>query len=402
MKILYVVADPGQTRQSRGGGFQTHVRETIENFQALGHQVELLDSGQVELEADGRPRAAAATHSWKERLPQPVRAVGRDALYVLHNRKFLPQLEAFAAAHGPFDAVYERYHAFEFAPGEWARRTRLPWVLEFNASVDELQILGGLGLGCVGRAIERRVVAGANHVVAVSDVLRRQLLRLGVEPRRAHVLHNAVDPGRFHPGIPGSQVRRRLGLEGRIAIGFVGSFAPYHGVELFLAAARRVARERPEVVFVLVGGRKGLRRYEELRAATEASVPGGAVRFLGEVPHAEIPSCLAAMDVAVIPMAADYGSPTKTFEYMAMGKAVVAPAVPALKEVLTDRRTALLTRPGDWYDLSCACLELASDGELRRSLGQAAREAVVARHTWSLNARFLLDLLEDARREGSR
>lgn len=402
MKILYVVADPGQTKQARGGGFQTHVRETIENFEAMGHRVALLDSGHVELEADGRPRAPGATHTWKERLPRPLRVVGRDALYVLHNRKFRPRLEAFARERDPFDAVYERYHAFEWAPGAWARESRLPWVLEFNASVDELEIMGGLGLGRVGRSIERRVVLGANHVVAVSGVLRDQLLALGVDRRRAHVLHNAVDPERFRPDVPGGATRRSLGLLGRTVIGFVGSFAPYHGVELFLAAARRVIRERPETVFLLVGGRKGNLRYEKLRAETEAGVPPGSVVFAGEVPHTEIPACLAAMDVAVIPMAADYGSPTKTFEYMAMGKAMVAPAVPALREVLEPRRTAMLTRPGDWYDLAEACLELAADPELRRRLGAAAREAVLARHTWKGNARFLADLLEDARREGPR
>ncbi len=401
MRILYVVPDPGVTPRARGGGFQTHVGETIANLEALGHRVALLDSGKVEFEADGRPRGGGA-YGWKERLPRPLRVAGRDALYLLHNRRFARRLEEFARREGPFDVVYERYHAFEWAPGAWARRARVPWVLEFNASVDELELLGGLGLGAIGRRIERSVVRRAHHVVAVSGVLGEQLKAMGVEPGRVHVLHNGVDETRFRPDLDGAPVRRRLGLEGRVVIGFVGSFAAYHGVDLFLEAARRVAAARPDTVFLLVGGREGNLRYETLRAAAAQGPRAGAVVFAGEVPHAEIPGWLAAMDVAVIPMAADYGSPTKTFEYMAMGRAVVAPAVPALREVLEDRVHALLTRPGDAADLERACLELAGDPALRARLGRAAREAVVARHTWAGNARAIEKLLESAVAEGPR
>ena len=401
MRVLYVVSDPAVTPGGRGGGFQTHVTETIAKLAALGDQVALLDSGVVEFEPDGRPRPRRSS-GWKERLPRRLRVVGRDALYLLHNRKFARRLRAFAAENGPFDVVYERYHAFQWATGTWARRARLPWVLEFNASVDELEIMGGLGLGSAGRSIERSVVRGAQHLVPVSGVLGEQLRAMGVPASRIHVLHNGVDEQRFRPDVDGAAVRRALGLEGRTVIGFVGSFAAYHGVGLFLQAARTVTARHPEVTFLLVGGRQGNLRYETLRAEATAHMPPPAVVFAGEVAHAEIPSHLAAMDAAVIPMAADYGSPTKTFEYMAMGRAMVAPAVPALCEVLEDRRTALLTRPGDAADLARACLELAGDEPLRRRLGQAAREAVVARHTWSGNARAIHALLEQAVKEGPR
>jgi glycosyltransferase involved in cell wall biosynthesis len=401
MRVLYVVPDPGVTPRARGGGFQTHVTETIRNLEALGHSVALLDSGKVEFEADGTLRGGHSL-GWKEWLPRGLRVMGRDALYLLHNRRFARRIAEFAEHHGPFDAVYERYHAFEWAVGTWTRGAGLPSVLEFNASVDELKIMGGLGLGAIGRRIERSVVRRANHVVAVSGVLGTQLEGMGVEPSRVHVLHNGVDEHVFRPDIDGEAVRRKLGLEGRTVIGFVGSFAAYHGVDLFLAAALQVAALRREVTFLLVGGREGNLRYETLRAQTVGALHERAVVFAGEVPHADIPSYLAAMDAAVIPMAADYGSPTKTFEYMAMGRAVVAPAVPALREILEDRRTALLTRPGDRADLARACLELAADAGLRRSLGQAARETVVARHTWLGNARAIQALLERAVAEGPR
>jgi glycosyltransferase involved in cell wall biosynthesis len=363
--------------------------------------VALLDSGKVEFEADGTPRGGHAL-GWKDRLPPRLRVLGRDALYLLHNRRFRARLEEFAAREGPFDAVYERYHAFEWAPGAWARASRLPWVLEFNASVDELKLLGGLGLGRVGRAVEDRVVRGANQIVAVSGVLRDHLLRRGVDGARVHVLHNAVDEERFQPGIDGAPVRARHGLGDRAVIGFVGSFAAYHGVDLFFESAAEVARREPGAVFFLVGGRRGNRRYEDLRAAVERDFPAGAVVFAGEVPHDQIPAHLAAMDVAVIPMAADYGSPTKTFEYLAMGRAVIAPGVPALREVLRDGENALLTKPASRDSLTEAMLRLCRDPGLRAGLGRAARETILASHTWSGNARAIDGLLQTALAEGPR
>jgi glycosyltransferase involved in cell wall biosynthesis len=401
VRILYVVADPGVTPRARGGGFQTHVGETIRNLRELGHHVALLDSGKVELGADGAPLGGGA-YGWKERLPRRLRVVGRDLLYLLHNRRFAARLREFTAREGPFDVVYERYHAFEWAPGEWARRAGVPWVLEYNASVDELVLLGGLGLGRIGRAIERRVVRRAGGIVAVSGVLRDQLLGLGVEPARVHVLHNAVDEKRFRPDIDGAAVRARHALGSRTVVGFVGSFAAYHGVDLFLATAAAVAARNPGVVFFLVGGRKGNLRYEELRARAERELPAGSAVFAGEVPHDQIPAHIAAMDVAVIPMAADYGSPTKTFEYMAMGRAILAPAVPALREVLVDGTNALLTRPGDVASLTEQLLRAAGDPGLRERLGRAARQSIVDRHTWSGNAKFIESLLQRAVAEGPR
>ena len=146
-------------------------------------------------------------------------------------------------------------------------------------------------------------------MVAVSGVLRDQLLASGVSPGRAHVLHNGVDTDRFRPDIPGLEVRARLGLDGKVVIGFVGSFAAYHGVDLFLEAAARVAQANPDVVFLLVGGRKGNLRYEGLRAETGRAVRPGAVVFAGEVPHTEIPGWIAAMDATAALLPADQKLP---------------------------------------------------------------------------------------------
>ncbi|HKQ52365.1 MAG TPA: glycosyltransferase, partial [Pyrinomonadaceae bacterium] len=86
-----------------------------------------------------------------------------------------------------------------------------------------------------------------------------------------------------------------------------------------------------------------------------------------------------------------FGSPTKLFEYMAMGKSIVASRLGQIGDVLAHEETALLVEPGDARQLSEAILRLVDAPELRERLGAAARREAVARHTWAHNARRVLD-----------
>jgi glycosyltransferase involved in cell wall biosynthesis len=88
------------------------------------------------------------------------------------------------------------------------------------------------------------------------------------------------------------------------------------------------------------------------------------------------------------------------FEYMAMGKGIVASNLDQIGEVLRHGETAWLVPPGDVAALSAALDRLVRDADLRRSLGAAARLDVLAHHTWRAHVRRTLDAL-DARAQTS-
>jgi len=106
---------------------------------------------------------------------------------------------------------------------------------------------------------------------------------------------------------------------------------------------------------------------------------------------------LDACDVLVsphVPLAENkefFGSPTKLFEYMAMGKAIVASRLGQIGDVLTDEETALLVEPGDAKEMSAAIMRLAESPELRKRLGAAARRAAIGRHSWTSNSQKVVD-----------
>src|SRR2546425_9815119 len=85
-----------------------------------------------------------------------------------------------------------------------------------------------------------------------------------------------------------------------------------------------------------------------------------------------------------------FGSPTKLFEYMAMGKAIVASNLDQLAQVLQHNRTAWLVEPGNTKELTSAITLLAEDPELRERLGRAARATAVEKHSWGQNAQRVL------------
>jgi glycosyltransferase involved in cell wall biosynthesis len=122
----------------------------------------------------------------------------------------------------------------------------------------------------------------------------------------------------------------------------------------------------------------------------------GRVIFTGAVEHLRVPSLLDACDILVAPHvpltdgSEFFGSPTKLFEYMAMGKAIVASRLGQIGEVLEHGETALLVEPGNVGELSAAIVRLAEASPLRERLGTRAREIAIQRHTWKQNARRVL------------
>jgi glycosyltransferase involved in cell wall biosynthesis len=88
-----------------------------------------------------------------------------------------------------------------------------------------------------------------------------------------------------------------------------------------------------------------------------------------------------------------FGSPTKLFEYMGLGKAIVASDLEQIGEVIEHEQTGLLHRPGDAAAAGAAILRLLDDPELRARLGDAALAEARARYSWRAHTRRILDAL---------
>jgi glycosyltransferase involved in cell wall biosynthesis len=193
-------------------------------------------------------------------------------------------------------------------------------------------------------------------------------------------------------------VRRRYGLDGGLTVGWSGILRTWHGLDTLLESVRSI----PEVRVLLVGDGPARESVERLAAALGVA---GRLTITGRVPHDLMPDYVAAMDVAVV---ADdrtgVASPMKLLEYMAMGRAIAAPRLENIRDVLTNEADGLLFEPGSAADLTRVLRRLVTDAPLRLRLGLRARVTVEQERNWRRNAQIVLaaiDLAESTRPRGA-
>jgi glycosyltransferase involved in cell wall biosynthesis len=220
-------------------------------------------------------------------------------------------------------------------------------------------------------------------------VQKRMLAEQGVDAERITACHNAIEPRAFDPSQTSAEaIRRQLGLR-EVVVGFVGTMNRWQGIDRFPEVIRTVLEARDDVSFLFVGDGEFRAELEQFCQREGFS---DRVVFTGRKVHDEVSGLVAAMDIAVLLNSNAYGSPMKVFEYLAMGKAVVAPSVEPVLEVLREGETGLLIPPGDASAMAERILELAADSDKRRRLGQAGREHVVKNHTWDRNAATIIEI----------
>ncbi len=368
----------------RGGGSVAHTAGVVGGLRQAGVDVRVVASDR--LEGVEVSTTVAPVERW---FDGPL----KEAEELVYNVAFVRAALAAARAFAPH-AVYQRYEAFDFAGFLVSRLLRVPLVLEFNSSeVWKGRYWGGVRLVGLAALGERVNLRAADRVVVVSRVLGDALVAAGVPSHKVVVNPNGVDPRRFHPDVPARSLRERLGLDGRTVVGFSGTFGVWHGIPTLAAALPLVARARPEVRFLLVGD--GPLRRLVVEAVERHSLTDRVV-LPGAVPHDHMPAYLAACDVLLSPHGrqADgrefFGSPTKLYEYMAAGRAIVASGVGQIGDVLRDGETALLVPPDEPDALAAAVTRLVDAPGLRERLGRAARAQAEQAHTWRQNAERVL------------
>jgi glycosyltransferase involved in cell wall biosynthesis len=275
------------------------------------------------------------------------------------------------------DFVYERYNLYHLAGMLLKRRKRVPFYLEVNSPLaEERGRFGNLKLHRMANMLEGLVWRSADRIFVVTEVLKGIVAATGVEPERITVIPNGVDLDAFSA----APYQARRG--GPITIGFIGFVREWHGLDAVVAG---LAQPSDPPIRLIVAG-DGPARHALERQAQALGVEG-LVQFIGVQRRQRIPDLIHGFDIALQPQAVVYASPLKLFEYMAGGRAIVAPEQPNVREILSDGETAILFNPEDPAALWRAIRSLAADPQLRERLGRAARLALEAHdYTWQANA----------------
>jgi len=299
--------------------------------------------------------------------------------------------------------VYQRYSLNNYAGLRLARRLGVPLVLEYNGSEIWMNQHWGRPLKYerLSSKIELLNLNHAEVVVVVSRAMFDELVGRGVAADRILVNPNGVDPDRYSPMVDGGSVRASYGMEGWTVIGFISTFQPWHGADVLARAFVTLIHAHPAwrdaVRLLMIGSGPGLAAAQRIVAAAGLDAN---VDFTGLVAQEDGARYLAACDILASPHVPNpdgspfFGSPTKLFEYMAMGKAIVASNLDQIGELLRHGETAWLVPPGDADALANGLASLVQDRHLRAALGAAARHEVLAHHTWRQHVSKILVALE--------
>ena len=349
--------------------------------------------------------------------------VVRTWLYATPNegmaRKTLGHLSFMASsvllggrASGPADVVVVSSPTFFSILSGWllARSKRARFVVEIRdlwpAIFVELGVLTNRRIIGALERLELAAYAAADQVVVVSEGFRADLLRRGVPPEKVHTIRNGVDPGRFAPAAEPSAgrdgVRARLGAgPGDCLVLYAGTHGISQGLpEIAQAAALLDGRAIPgggisggAIRFAFVGDGADKKRLE--RRVAELGL--GNVTLLPGVPNAEMPALLAAADVCLVPLRkvplfATF-IPSKMFEYLAAGKAVIGSVTGEAAQILAEAG-AVVVPPEDSGSLAAAIAALAEDPPLRAEIGRVGRSFVQRCYDRAALAREYRKILE--------
>ena len=374
LRILYhhrIVSKDGQA---------VHVQEIVHALRELGHEVLLVGPRWMETQSFGFEGGLIT------RLKRVIPRAGYELLEYGYNVVAALRLTAAIRRFRP-DVIYERYNLY-FIASTWVRRfMRLPLLLEVNAPIYyERGRYDGLGLPALARHTERLAWRKASLVLPVTQVLASMVAAEGVPANCLVVIPNGIDWAKFEPVPDLAAAKRALGLDGRVVLGFTGFMRDWHGLDQLVD----VVAAAPDRFLLLVGD--GPARASVEQRARELGV-AERVRVTGIVAREAVAAHVAAFDVALQPDVVAYASPLKLFEYLALGRAIVAPDKPNIREILTDNDNALLFPPGDSAAMARAIEHLCGDAAARGRLGAAARATIEARGlTWLSNAKTIVAL----------
>lgn len=390
MRILYHHRTQGQ------GAEGVHIRGIIQALKELGHMVDAVSPPGSDFDEKRNPADRIFFQRWGRLwrfFSQQIPEVFFELLELTYNLYCYRKLQFKIRSFRP-DLIYDRYALFNLSPVLLARRYHLKFVLEVNDATF-IERSRPLHLKKIARLIEKKILNEAPFIVTISEYFKSLLIsEHGIAPEKVIVLPNAIDPKRFDV-CQNNNFRKNLGLEKSFVIGVVGAFVPWHGLDFFVESIVDFLSCKKEAIVLLVGDGP-VRPYIEEKIHQKGL--GESIRFTGFLPSSEIPAYLSCMDICIMPDSNEHGSPMKIFEYMAMGKPVLAPRYGPIEEVIAHGKNGWLFSPRDGKELCAAVELLAGDKSLRERLAGNAKRDVLSLHTWVIRVQALLSFISQSAR----
>ncbi|MCK4343714.1 MAG: glycosyltransferase family 4 protein [Bacteroidales bacterium] len=317
-----------------------------------------------------------------------------------------------------YDVIYHRYTGNSYIAAFLSKKYSLPLILEFNSSVvwalknwkikqkfpkNLIRIIFNYFIRLPYTiVIEKYNLKNATLIVVVSEVMKENLIEKGIKEEKILVNPNGVDPFKYSDKNDGREIRKKYNLQNKLVLGFIGTFGQWHGIIELVKAINIFYNKYPENIqstkFLLIGD--GILMPDVKKIISNSEYQKNII-LTGIVPQSDAPDYLAACDIFLSPHIPNpdgtkfFGSPTKLFEYMAMGKPIIASNLAQIGDILSHMESAYLVEPGNISELVKAMKVMVEDENLRKNLGNKTRKEVLERYTWDIHVENILKKLQE-------
>ena len=232
--------------------------------------------------------------------------------------------------------------------------------------------------------------------LTICTLLPEALARYRIPKRKLFPLTNGVELRPIRRMMNNAEPPTKAGF----VVLYIGYLTKRRGVQTIVEAAARLKNRYPDIEWVLVGPsfEKEIARFRQM---VDKFRPGEKLAWVGEVPHEKALEYIFGADVCVFPFprnfATDFIYPVKIFEYMAMGKAIIATDLCGIEKVLAHEKSALLVEPKNAGQLAAAVERLYLDRKLQTEIGRCAKKKSANFDWQDINNRLLPELRKLAR-----
>lgn len=413
--ILYVRTDIYNQKLIAGGSV-THTLGVIKGFKELGYCV------------------VAATSTMHEQIGESV-----DQLIPLSNPRFFSFLRwklncllsnifftmciLKMTRNVNITYIYQRYGILNCVGVLLSRIKKIPLILEYNGSeywvFNNWAARKGLNLKWIVKWIESFNIHQSTYIVAVSQVLKEELIERGADPKKIIMVPNGVDTELYNPAClvnERNEIRKKYNIcKDASVVGFIGTFSQWHGIELMADIIPLLIKDRNDIYFLLIGD--GVLKNWFVRELEKKVGKTNRIIFTGLIPAHDARNYLAACDIFICPTQANkdgtrfFGSPTKMFEYLSMGKPIIASAIeqnkdiimPALKldhsndEIASDESCGVLVKSDSTEEFISAIIKLLDAKQGTKELmGFNARRRAIEHFTWGKHVLMIERFIEES------
>ena len=288
-----------------------------------------------------------------------------------------------------YDLIQTRNNIFDALLALYIKRKyKVPFVFQYSFPTYHAQYSHKFIRALLKYTLFRYTLHKADLIFPISKWMKEELVNEGILESKMMPLPMGVNPELFSPSKDGKKIREKYNLNGLQVILYIGTMDKLRQLNMIIRAFSKVRTQKDNAKLLMVGEGNDKTNLEEL--ASRCGIRED-ILFTGQVSYFDVPYFIAAADVCLCPVPPlsiyKVSSPTKLFEYMVMGKSVVAnEEIPEQKEVIEESGGGVLVKFEE-ESFANGIIEILDDPGRAKEIGAKGHEWAVKNRSYENMAR---------------